>query len=653
MAFDNKNDMTEIKEKIKGRSRGQLKARMAKKASADKKEVSDDDISDDDDSKLKKAPGKGKRIAILAGAVTVAVLAAAGGLYIGMAQKYKTVFFPNTWINDMDMSGLTIEQVKEHIASGIDGYTLTLEERGGFEESISGEEIGLHPEFDGTLEQILAAQEPLAWGGRLNSADSYRIDTMMAYDQEKLAETVNGLGCLSEERMEAPKDAYLSDYIAGSGYQIVPEEAGSTPDAEKVLKVVSEAILGLKSRIVLDELDVYQKAQVTADSPELQNQAASWNRYVNTTVTYRFGSKSEVLDGNTIHTWLTDNGHGGPLLDEEKVAEYVAALARDYNTAYKPKQLKTSYGPTVTITGGNYGWRINQSAETAALTQILHSGESQEREPVYSQTAASHDGNDYGDTYVEINLTAQHLYYYKDGKLLVESDFVSGNESRGWSTPAGAYPLTYKQRNATLKGEGYATPVSYWMPFNGGIGMHDAGWRGSFGGKIYKTSGSHGCINMPPSAAKTVYENISSGMPVLCYHLSGTEKGSSLAPQPETTAPQPETTAPAVQPTVAPEETLPPESIPESTPAESAANPQTPAEGGGTPSQPETPAQPGTSPQPGTLPQPGVSPQPETTAPPVQETPGPAGTDASSGMADGPGGRAERGDSGVVEGPGM
>ena len=108
------------------------------------------------------------------------------------------------------------------------------------------------------------------------------------------------------------------------------------------------------------------------------------------------------------------------------------------------------------------------------------------RHPEYSQKAASHSGNDYGNTYVEINLTAQHLYFYANGKLLVESDFVSGNAAKGWSTPAGAYSITYKQRNATLKGQGYATPVSYWMPFNGGIGLHDANWRKTFGGTIYR-----------------------------------------------------------------------------------------------------------------------------------------------------------------------
>lgn len=594
----------------------------------------------------RRLPAGRKRTALIAGAVVLAVLAASGGIYAGLGQKYKTVFFPNTLINDMDVSGLTVEQVKELIASGIDGYTLTLLERGGVKEQITGEEIGLHAEFDGTLERIVAEQQPLAWGLPCSRADSYWIEAMMAYDKDKLAEEVDSLECFTEDRVAEPQNAYISEYIEGTGYQIVPEDQGSRADAQKVLQAVSDAILGLKNQVNLEEHDVYEKPQITSESPQLQARAENWNRYVHTTVTYRFGSRSEVLDGDTIHLWLTDDGQGGALLDEEKIAEYVAGLAKSYNTAYQPKQLKTSYGSTVTITGGNYGWRINQSAETAALTQILRSGESQEREPVYSQTAASHDGNDYGDTYVEINLTAQHLYYYRDGQLVTESDFVSGNESRGWSTPAGAYPLTYKQRNATLKGEGYATPVSYWMPFNGGIGMHDAGWRGSFGGNIYKTNGSHGCINLPPSVAKTIYESITSGMPVLCYHLEGTAKGSSTAAPAETTA-SAETTAPAE--TTAAETTAPqPETaVPEETlPAETTQTETQPSvEGGG----PGTESSPSVSEH-----GPSTSPVPDTqTQPQVQETPGPAGTTAPHDMSDGPGGTAAEQDSGVVSGPGM
>ncbi len=183
----------------------------------------------------------------------------------------------------------------------------------------------------------------------------------------------------------------------------------------------------------------------------------------------------------------------------------------------------TSYGKEVTISSGDYGWWMNSEQEIQELTEMIRQGESGERTPVYYQTADQYGMPDYGNTYVEINLTAQHLFLYKDGTKVLESDFVSGNSSRGYDTPDGVYGITYKQRNATLTGENYQTPVSWWMPFNRNIGMHDAGWRGSFGGNIYKTNGSHGCINLPPSVAKEIYENIEKGTPVICYHLPGTE----------------------------------------------------------------------------------------------------------------------------------
>ena len=467
----------------------------------------------------------GRKIAVAVGGAVLTAAGAAGAVYVGMGQKYKRVYFPNTTINGLDVSGLTPDEVKKQITDETSGYTMTLQERGGENEAIRGSDIDLHPEFDGTLEKILENQSPLAWGFHIGRYVDYTIDTMAVFDDAKLSAVVSGLKCLTPEKAVAPQNAYISNYISGTGYEIVPEEQGASPDPQLLSDAVKNAILNFQENLSLEDAQVYEKPQITAESEALNAELAAWNKYVHTTVTYRFGSRNEVLDGEKIHTWLVSDGQGGVLLDESKIGEYVSWLAQTYNTAYKPKSLKTSYGQTVTISKSVYGWKINQKEETEALKQILLSCESQEREPVYSQTAAVHDENDYGNTYVEINLTAQHLFFYKEGKLVIESDFVSGNESRGWSTPAGAYPLTYKQRNATLKGQNYATPVSYWMPFNGGIGMHDAYWRSSFGGKIYKTNGSHGCINLPPAVAKTVYENISAGMPVLCYHLQGSGSG--------------------------------------------------------------------------------------------------------------------------------
>ena len=121
-------------------------------------------------------------------------------------------------------------------------------------------------------------------------------------------------------------------------------------------------------------------------------------------------------------------------------------------------------------------------------------------------------------SYVEIDLRNQHLFLYTNSKLVGDWDIVSGTyTSRDRRTPAGIYRLTYKERNAVLRGIGYESPVKYWMTFNRGIGMHDASWRNKFGGRIYKYNGSHGCINMPLDGAKAVYNAINSSYAIICY----------------------------------------------------------------------------------------------------------------------------------------
>ena len=83
-----------------------------------------------------------------------------------------------------------------------------------------------------------------------------------------------------------------------------------------------------------------------------------------------------------------------------------------------------------------------------------------------------------------------------------------------------------------MTGEDYRVETSYWMPFAGNVGMHDATWRSVFGGTVYKKSGSHGCINLPYKAARTIYQNVDTWTPVICYRLEGTEK-SSTTPHPD------------------------------------------------------------------------------------------------------------------------
>ena len=525
------------------------------------------------------------KIAAVCGGVVVLVGAVGGGLYWHESSKYKTCFLPGTIVDGMDVTGKTASEVEDAIMEQLKGYTLTINGREDLSESITGESVGLYAEFDDTLDKAIASQKPMDWGKyRFGKAvNEVNTDALLRYSDDMLNEAVEGLSCMDEENMREPEDAKISDYDSATGsYSIIKEDEGTELQEDKVKEAVATAIMSLADSVDFEEQGCYLAPSVTSEDEALKTACETMNKYVGAKITYKFGDKAETLNGNEIHNWLTVNGTSVSV-SESKAAEYVKNLASTCNTAYKPKTLKTSYGKTVTITTGNYGWKIDQAKETAVLVSLIKNGEQTSREPEYSQKAASHSGNDYGNTYVEINLTAQHLYFYANGKLLVESDFVSGNAAKGWSTPAGAYSITYKQRNATLKGQGYATPVSYWMPFNGGIGLHDANWRKTFGGTIYKNGGSHGCVNLPPAVAKTIYENISAGDPVLCYHLDGTESSKTSGTKKDGTA---ETTAAttAVPTTAAPETTA--------APATTAA-PETTAAG---PSVPETTAAPETTP---------------------------------------------------------
>ena len=122
-------------------------------------------------------------------------------------------------------------------------------------------------------------------------------------------------------------------------------------------------------------------------------------------------------------------------------------------------------------------------------------------------------------SYVEVSIGAQHLWFYKDYQLLYETDVVTGCIAKNTPTQTGIFPIAYKESPATLipSNETNGTPVKYWMPFYDGQGLHDANWRSAFGGNIYQTSGSHGCVNMPYPAAEFIFNNADTGTPVVLY----------------------------------------------------------------------------------------------------------------------------------------
>ena len=475
----------------------------------------------------KQETGSKKKIGIIIGAVIGAVLI----IYMGFSFYFMNHFSFGTYINGVDVSGTAIEVAKDEIQKALDGYELTIVERDGASDTIRGSEFGLQIVWENQLEEQLEKQNAFAWGVKLFQPDQLQPEVMLSYDAEKLVASVDALSCMAEEKQVAPIDAAISEYEEGKGYSLIPAVQGTLIDKDVLYKTVEDCVQNLNEKLVLAESQCYVQPKYDDNDEKLQAALTQMNQALDTVITYEIGKSTEILDKETFASWIKVDKKMNVSLDEEKLNTYVSEIAYKYNTAYRPKTLKTSYdGKEVTIKGGHYGWLVDQKKERKAITEEILAGKPVTRDLHYSRKANDRDGNDYGDSYVEINLTAQHLFLYVDGKLVMESDFVSGDlHIEGRYTPAGAYGITYCDKDAILRGEDYETPVAYWMPFNGDIGMHDATWRGSFGASIYKRNGSHGCINLPLSAAKIIFEHVEAGFPVLCYHLEGTQSEEGIA----------------------------------------------------------------------------------------------------------------------------
>lgn len=438
------------------------------------------------------------------------------GIYFGMSVYFMDHYYFGTVINSVDVSGKTVEEAEVEMESEFSKYSLELQERNGQIEQISAADINFKYNSNGQLQSLKDEQSPYKWISSLFDKKDPKTLDIISYDKELLKQTVDKLSCFIESNIvkpESPKIKYTEN-----GYAVEAEIYGNQVIKDALYDNVVNAVENGKKTLDLEANNCYENPKYTIESQEVIDAKKNLDKYISSVITYTFGSRTEELNASTISEWLSVDENFGVIFDESKVKKYVNTLSYNYATYGKTRSFTTSVGKIVPVSGGNYGWLINTSKEVQELIATIKEGKVVTKEPVYAQTAASHDENDIGKTYVEINMTKQHLWFYKNGSVVASGDVVTGNIYNNASTPTGTFRLNYKQKGATLKGEDYNVPVSFWMPFSGNVGIHDATWRTSFGGEIYKSNGSHGCVNAPPYLAKAIFENIEEGTPIICYY---------------------------------------------------------------------------------------------------------------------------------------
>ncbi|MCD7980860.1 MAG: L,D-transpeptidase/peptidoglycan binding protein [Clostridiales bacterium] len=448
------------------------------------------------------------RKVILIVILVIAAVYAAGCLF------YSSHFYVGGTVFGIGMRNQTVESLKEQIREKIDGYQLTVTTRDG-EEEITADQISLDYDDQGEIDALLEEQNAALWF-LMFAADvgDYEVDVTM--DEGMLGDAVSSLSCMQEENMTDPTDAYL-DYEDGV-FVIREETCGNRLVYDTVYSVIRDAVYDGLSAISLEDFSCYAEPEITQDEEALVEECEQVNSLLGVEITYDFSDRTMVVDSSVIEGWIVFGEDYTWELDEDAVADYVYEMAYETDTFGLSRTFTTHDGSVITLKGGDYGWCINQSETTEQLIGLVEAGESVTVEPVYRYSGICRDTNDIGDSYVEISISEQTMWVYSDGECVVSTPVVTGNSSRGYDTPSGGvWAVDARITDYTLSGQDYNTQVNYWLPFNGNVGIHDATWRSSFGGDIYKTSGSHGCINTPLDAMKIVYENVQIGYPVVVY----------------------------------------------------------------------------------------------------------------------------------------
>lgn len=369
---------------------------------------------------------------------------------------------------------------------GASGYILTITGKDGEKKELAAEEIGLQLLQDGAVscdEGLLA--QAVQWG-------------------------------LAAESQTLPEDAKI--IWDGEKYVIHPEKEGAMLDVEKTLEAIRDAIENQKGEISLETEQCYLSPEVRSDNAQLQDACARLNLWAGSSITYSFGERSEIVDKTLIQGWILADGAGGYKLDEEAVAAYVHNLSKEYSNFGLPITFTTSYGDTIEVPGGDYGYLIDEEAEAQALVADIQNGAVTTREPAYIYAEGigyCQDG--VGDSYIEVSLDNQEMFLYVNGELTVRTSVVTGMKDTSDATPPGVWAIDAKFESATLIGQNYASPVEFWMPFWGDYGIHSAPWRTAFGGDIYMGNGSNGCVNTPTEAVCTIFQNVEAGYPVIVY----------------------------------------------------------------------------------------------------------------------------------------
>lgn len=462
-----------------------------------------------------------KQTKIVSSVVGAVVVVAA--VLAGINHHQNTYFNKNTSINGVNVGGLTSQQAYEKVKKtklSNDVY-------------FNGQKI-----YDGTeTSSGITAKDKSKFTAALKKQKTFFPSSKTSNLTVKGSATDTSQQTAMKAAATAAINAYNADktiavdaqaVLKNGKISVTKAKSGNGLDVDKMLQEFNDQKYSKSVK-----LTKIVKTPVKADSQTVAKEKRKLEALQNKTVDFKVNNTTVKLSAKNLITSAT-YANGQYNIDTTAIKKKIAQINSKYATLGKSFKFKTHSGSTITTSNsGTYGWKIDPDAAASAIVSAFSSNKSttlDAKDFIYG-IGYNENGTGYGvtandgigDTYVEVSISAQHAWWYKDGKLVFDADVVTGTEDGSNATPKGVYYIMYKQQNTTLRGQNdngssYASPVSYWAPFTqSGCGFHDASWRTDWSSTAYLTGGSHGCVNMHTYDAGTAYADMEQNEPVVIY----------------------------------------------------------------------------------------------------------------------------------------
>lgn len=434
---------------------------------------------------------------------------------------FNNAFLPNTYINGNEYSYMNKDKAILKLNREIEKYTLVITDNELINEKINANEIELMYDVDEEINNVINNQNSWLWGLSLFNKNEIELSDNIRYNEKYLKDKIDSFDFVinSGDIIGEPAKIIFNN----SEYVIEKGKHGNKLDRDALDLSIKNCITKLQEIADLNEISCFEESEYNDKNQTVIAACNKANQYIKAEITINLGeeNKAVIINKELINKWLCIDNKYNVFFDRIPIEECVNEYASTFNTYGKTRSFLTAHGIYENVAGGDFGWLINKNKEIDDIVTAIKAGTAITRTPACYYSGLGHGEKDWGNTYIEVDLTNQHMYVWVKGERVLDSDVVTGSPIPSRVTPPGTYSVKAKMKNAILRGDNYRTPVSYWMPFNRGIGFHDATWQSSFGGTRYKRGyGSHGCVNLPLRVAKQLYEYVYVGIPVICYHTS-------------------------------------------------------------------------------------------------------------------------------------